>query len=154
MITVDITGESIKDITLEKERDWSWLIIPVIFMTLLAGLLLLKLKKSPSESEKMQVKIDYKAEALKMLDKAENIYSKDPKKAYEKVSEAVRFFYKHKFSLDTELTVSSIEKTLVKKEKENTLDVLHQCEMIEFARAGSETQGFKNIISISRKLIK
>lgn len=101
--------------------------------------------------------IDYVAVSGGMIREARGLFERgEEKEAYAKVSEALRFYFSHKFGVDRELT--GIE-TVHLLEKENrdvqkVRECLNQCELVEFAKSEPDEVEFWNVAESVDELIE
>src|SRR3989338_1379342 len=160
-ITAQIKNNVVEDIKLEKEKSlwWIWaLSLPLLAIGIYFAYTKY-LRKSADQMPHAVIErpIDYRKESRNMLDEAKKLYrEKKYKDAYEKASQAVRFFYSHKLGIRIELTNSELIKHL-KKEKishEDTQKCLNLCSMVEFAKYQANDEDFNQIISTSESMIK
>lgn len=157
-ITAQIQNSTIKDVKLEKTDKnswWIWLLsLPVIAVM---GYFIYRRYLPTSQKEEYIAPIDYRKEALDLLDHAKKIYGESRfKDAYGKAAEAVRFYYSHKLGLRIELTNSDLIKQL-KKSKiayAATQKCLSLCGMVEFAKYQANDEDFSEIIKVAEGIIK
>ncbi len=109
------------------------------------------------EPQKKEKPINYKKESKKMLDAAEKLYLDGKKKqAYEKASEAVRFFFKHKFETDKKELTATETITLLKKEKKDTKNIkafFNTTNLVNFAKYKPNDKDFKKILKIGNSVV-
>ena len=110
----------------------------------------------PVKSEKLE--IDYVLETQKLLiiarEKYESSYIKD---AYEKFSQAIRFYYTHKLRLDKEITAIELLNQMAdidKTEYRLVQNSLALCGIIEFAKHNEKENEFQKCISNFTKNIE
>ena len=163
-ITADYINQKIENITLEEEKEkrdnwWFLLLIPVLI-----GLIWIY-KKYFKKSEiteiapemKIEEPIDYRKEAKKMIAKAEKLFkNKKEKDAYEKVSQAIRYYFSNKLKIKKEITNTELLKILEIKKFRNYKEIkscLDLCTLVEFAKYKANKKDFEKIISIAKKVI-
>ena len=109
------------------------------------------------EPQKKEKPINYKKESKKMLDAAEKLYSRGQKKqAYEKASEAVRFFFKHKFETDKKELTATETIILLKKEKKDTKNIkafFNTTNLVNFAKYKPNDRDFTKILKIGNSVV-
>jgi hypothetical protein len=99
--------------------------------------------------------VDYTGEARKMIAEAKKLFDlKREKDAYEKVSQAVRFYFSHRLDIRKEL----INSELLHQLKETHLhdkakECLELCGLVEFAKYRANRTDFSKIIDIAENLI-
>ena len=158
-IKATIENNEITKVELEYKRKsfwWLFLLIPMVIL----GYLLYKKKFSKqiiTEIKHKEKPIDYKKEALNMLNIAKQLFNKKKfKDAYGKASEAIRFYYSHKLNIKTELTnyelIKQLKKSKIRYAKTQT--ALNLCGLVEFAKYKPNEKDFHQIISIAEKIIQ
>jgi hypothetical protein len=158
-IQAKIENNEIKDVKLEKPGKnywWTFLLIPIIAA---AYLLYIKYKRKDEDIpvQKREKPIDYKKEALKLLEEAKDLWkSKKEKDAYGKAASAIRFYYSYKLNIKTELTNTDLIKNLKKNKIEysNTQKCLNLCGLVEFAKYQTNKKDFDEIIALALIVIK
>jgi len=163
-ITADYVNGTIKNVSLEnyeESNSWWWLIIiPIIGLCVFIFYLKHMKKRKVKMSEeikpvKIEKPINYYKEARKMLEQAEKMFSDGKEKdAYEKVSQAVRFYFSYKKGIKKELISSEVLR-LIRNEKDysNVKKCLDLCGLVEFAKYKANKKDFNEIINIARKVI-
>ncbi|MEA1905681.1 MAG: hypothetical protein U9N12_01830 [Euryarchaeota archaeon] len=110
----------------------------------------------PAENPE-NIEIDYVTVAGGMISEARALFERgEEKEAYAKVSEALRFYFSHKFRANRELT--GVE-TMHLLEKENrdvgtVKECLNRCELVEFAKSEPEAAEFRKMVEITDEMIK
>ena len=102
--------------------------------------------------------IDYRKDALRMLALAEEMFASGRKKdAYEKVSYAVRFYFKHELESDKkELTAMDALGLIVegvrfdRKEVKQFFDI---CNLVNFAKYEANKKDFEKIVNIGKGVV-
>jgi len=101
--------------------------------------------------------IDYIIETQKLLESATAMYnSKQVKNAYERFSQAIRFYYSHHYSLESEVTTFEILSKVKKQSKSEhnmVFDCLALCGIVEFARHKEGKNDFQNCMKKFAKII-
>lgn len=112
-------------------------------------------------SEKDPDLIDFRKESLKIISKAERIFTEgddvDKKEAYKLVSYAVRFYYSHLKHLKKEIIGSELVDILRKERSEHlsrVKEMLLLCSMVEFAKYKPSKKDFDKIVEIAKSVVK
>jgi len=134
----------------------------IAIVSTFAAIIIHKLRKPkqkfvfPVKSEKLE--IDYVLETQELLIVAREKYeSKHIKDAYEKFSQAIRFYYTHKLSLDKEITAIELLNQMInidKTEYQLVYNSLALCGIIEFAKHNEKENEFKKCLSKFSKNIE
>ncbi len=152
IISIGIYGE-------DDARIW-WIAPVIIILALLAYVACrkyLQKKKPVPEKPKPEKKIDFRKEALKLIDEAEKMFSHGlMKEAYAKVSEGVRFYFKHILnSGDEELTSTDILKKIkgqsIYKEAKKCFEL---CDLVKFAKYRPNKKDFTEAATKGKMLIE
>ena len=102
--------------------------------------------------------VDYIDETQKLLDSANILYkSKQIKDAYERFSQAIRFYYSYHYNLKREVTTFEILTQIQKMNKSEykiVYDCLVLCGIIEFAKHRESKNDFKKCMKNFIQLIK
>lgn len=102
--------------------------------------------------------IDHITETQKLLDSANRLYkSKQIKDAYERFSQAIRFYYSYHYDLKREVTTFEILNEIEKMNKSDykiVYDCLVLCGIIEFAKHHENKNDFQKCMRNFSKLIK
>jgi len=105
----------------------------------------------------MPVKTDYITKAMEMLAESTDLFERgEGKEAYIKVSEAVRFYFSHRFGGSRELTSAETVR-LMKTSDQNFLKVkecLDRCGLVEFARLQPDAADFWDVVEVAEGLIR
>jgi len=157
---VTIVGES------ERERDMFGILMLalVICAACVAGWFVYRkyLNKAAAPPEQpvekpANVEIDYVAISREMVSEARALFERgEEKEAYAKVSEALRFYFSHKFGVDRELTGIETVHLLEKKNRDvqKVRECLNQCGLVEFAKSEPDAAEFRNMAEIADELIE
>ena len=102
--------------------------------------------------------VDYVTEARRMVEEAEVLFTNSrDKDAYEKVSQALRFYFARKFGIKTELLNTELNTILCGKGDENTYsdvkECLDLCGMVEFAKYKANKDDFGKIVTMAKAVI-
>ena len=135
--------------------------IILAILTSIGIFIIRKLNKKPKKLVTPLVTIspiDYIDETEKLLDSANLLYkSKQIKDAYERFSQAIRFYYSYHYNLKREVTtfetLTEIQKNS-KSEYKIVYDCLVLCGIIEFAKHHENKNDFKKCMKNFSQLIK
>lgn len=164
-ITAEYVNGSINNVKIEEKKDGKndllWLAAAFVLIALSAYLLYRRRsKKKTIEREGSPAKtecIDYRTEAKRMISEAENLFSDSREKdAYEKVSQAVRFYYSHDLGEIKDLSNTELLDLLKKKRNEQYQQAqkcLSLCGLVEFAKYRANKKDFSEIIAIAKQII-
>jgi len=102
--------------------------------------------------------VDYVTEARRMVEEAEELFSNSrDKDAYEKVSQALRFYFARKFGIKKELLNTELNTILCGKGDTNTYsdvkECLDLCGMVEFAKYKANKDDFGKIVTMAKAVI-
>lgn len=99
----------------------------------------------------------YSAKLGNVMDEAERLFGqKREKDAYEKISQAVRFYFSNTRNLKRELTNSELIRFLKEAESESLEKVRgcpEMCGMVEFAKRISDEKNFKETLADAKGII-
>jgi HEPN domain-containing protein len=167
-ITADYINGTIRNVSLEENQNenesnlW-WLLLPIILIICIFGWIVYRRfqKKPKNPQPEPQIKIerpvDYSKEAKKMLEEAKRLFiNKREKDAYEKVSQAIRFYFSHKLGIKKEIINTELLSILRKEKTKEYPEIqrcLNLCSLVEFAKYRANKKDFDEIISIARKII-
>jgi hypothetical protein len=162
-ISAKIEDQEVKEVKLERDKNNHWWLLIVLVLLMVTSYLAYKryknLKKQtePEQPKPVEKPIDYKKEALKMLDESKKLFqSQKEKDAYGMAACAIRFYYSYKFGLKKEITNSEMI-TVLKKKKvkfESTQDCLNLCGLVEFAKYKANKKDFDEIVKLAEKVIR
>ncbi|MGK0209016.1 MAG: hypothetical protein ACI83O_000278 [Patescibacteria group bacterium] len=161
-ITADIENGEIKNLKVEKEKNYVFYFIIILFLIgLYAYYYYQKMQKAkqtrePEKEQAPKSQINYIKKTQEYLKKAqEKFNNKEEKEAYHLTSYALRYFYSNKHNLNKEITNDELIRML--KEKENTKEIktcLNMCSLVEFAKYTPNKKDFSQIIQTAKKLTK
>lgn len=141
----------------KKSDLYFWLFL--LLLLLIAYFLYRKSRKplSPMQAE-AHVHINPRKEALSMIARAEILFAQGKKKeAFSLLSEAVRFYFRHKFVHEkNELTTSDLLTYLKKHDRKKlkpAQDCLGLCDLVVFAKFSPQDKDFSRAASLSKKLV-
>lgn len=158
-ITAMIENDEVKEVKLERKRlKWRlWLMIALL-MAVFAYLVYKKYFKVEEIEEKKPKErpINYKKEALKILEEAKKLFSSEKfKDAYGKAAKGIRFYYSYKLGLKREMTNTDLIKYLKKNKVsyQKTQKCLNLCSLVEFAKYTANKKDFDEIVKLAEKVI-
>lgn len=160
VIKARIKDNKIEEVTLEKEKSYWWLFFLIIIILAVLGYFIYKVYSKKEEKEEVrsivEEPIDYRKEALKLLEEAKKLFNeKKEKDAYGKAAEAIRFYYSYKLDIKIELTNFDLIRLLKKSEisYEKTQKCLNLCGLVEFAKYTANKDDFDEIVNLAEKII-
>ena len=145
---------------INKTVDYSLLIsIPVILGLVIFGYLLYRKSHVASTLEIVTVppSINYVENTLSMIQSSRRLFDEgSPKYAFEKFSQAIRYYYSHKLQINLDLTHTETMSELKKSKISNYNDVnnwLELCGKVEFVKHKSTQKEFiKSLDSFSKSI--
>jgi hypothetical protein len=158
-VTLESTPEQKKE---EGNKLWWLLLLIPIAMIIIGWFIYIKyIKKEPLQEPLPVVSeqnVDYVTEARRMVEAAERLFSNSHEKdAYEKVSQALRFYFARKFGIKKELLNTELNTILSGKGDENTYsdvkECLDLCGMVEFAKYKANSDDFGKIVTMAKAVI-
>jgi len=143
----------------EKKSDtYFWLFLLLLLM--IAYFLYLKSrKKLISELPPVnEARINYRKEALSMITAAEQLFSQNKiKDAFSLLSEAVRFYFKHKVVSDKkELSTADLLAHLKQYDRNKVKPAqacLNLCDLVVFAKFAPDAEDFSHTAALAKKLV-
>jgi len=159
-ITATIENGLITDVRLEQDREGLTNILAIAVLLGLAGTTLLaynRFYKQQTPELVTEKPINFKAKAKSMLKDAKRLFDDNNHKlAYQRASEAVRFYYSHKFGTGTELSQNQAidqlkDRNLPYAAPQNCLNL---CRMVEFAKYTTNREDFSEILANAEKIVK
>jgi len=125
VINLNGTVEEIKLNKGKVKESFPWWIIAVVILLLaLAGYFIMKKKMVKKGEDVVEIafpspKIDYREMAKRMIEEAKKLFEEEEReKAYAKVSEAIRYYFKHELKHPEDMTDYELIKLLEKKKHE------------------------------------
>ena len=133
--------------------------IPVILVLVIFGYLLYRksLGKPPLQIVPVSASINYVENTISMIHSSRSLFDDgSPKYAFEKFSQAIRYYYSHKLQINLDLTPTETISELKKSEISNYDDVykwLELCTKVEFVKHKSTQKEFiKALDSFSKSI--
>jgi len=161
-ITAEYKDGEIKNVVLEdnenNKNENLWLILILLLILIASGVYYFKFIKKEKQREYSQAPEpgkNYLEEAREMLNAARDLFGKKKEKdAYEKVSQAVRFYFSNKLNLKKEVTNYELLKVLERDDKGKEVKrCLDLCALVEFAKYRANREDFDEIILSAEKII-
>jgi len=165
-ICADYINGTIENVTIvgeDEKRSYSWwiLLLALILCAVCAagwfGYRKYLVGGSEVQMVDMPVKMDYITKAMEMLAESTDLFERgEEKRAYMKVSEAVRFYFSHRFGGSRELTSAETVR-LMKTSDQNFRKVkecLDRCGLVEFARLQPDAADFWEVVEVAEGLIR
>jgi len=145
---------------LPKNYDYNLIILISIIVGLgIVGYLVYRKStiKHPLEIVTVPTSINYVENTLEMIQTSRNLYDDMmPKYAFEKFSQAIRYYYSHKLEINLDLTHDQIMNKLQKSEISNHAEInrwLQLCTKVEFVKHKSTQKEFINALDDFTKSI-
>lgn len=137
------------------------ILIPVVIGLIIVAYMLQKRSKPqlfiPVLSTISTLSINYQNHTKEILNSAMILFNENAKKeAFEKFSQAIRFYYSHKLKINMEMTAFEIISQLKKYDIDNFDDVqkwLTLCAMVEFTKYDANKKEFNSAVSAFSKII-
>lgn len=159
----NVTLESTPEQKKEESNIPLWLLLLIIIALVIIGWFIYAryINKEPLQEPLPVVSkhsVDYVTEARRMVKEAEELFSNSrDKDAYEKVSQALRFYFAQKFGIKKELLNTELNTILCGKGDENTYsnvkECLDLCGMVEFAKYKANKDDFGKIVTMAKAVI-
>lgn len=159
----NVTLESTPEQKKEEGNNLWWLLLLIIIALVIIGWFIYAryINKEPLQEPLPVVSkpsVDYVTEARRMVKEAEELFSNSrDKDAYEKVSQALRFYFAQKFGIKKELLNTELNTILCGKGDENTYsnvkECLDLCGMVEFAKYKANKDDFGKIVTMAKAVI-
>jgi len=165
-IKADIINDTVKDVELinenEKEhKNYWWILLVLLLLGIVGYFIYKKFSKKPKEviieKKIIEKPFDYKAESLKMLSKAKELFNKEQyKEAYMIAAQSLRLYLSYKNDLKKEITNDEIIKHLRmhKKPFKDAKECFDLCSLVEFAKYKANKKDFDKIIDYTKKIIE
>ena len=145
---------------LPKNYDLTFLLtIPIIFGLIVFGYFMYRKSISTHNLEIVTISpsVNYVENTLEMIQISKNLFEDDsPKYAFEKFSQAIRYYYSHKLGVNLDLTHSEIMNNLKVSNVSNYAEInkwLQLCGQVEFVKHKSTQKEFITALETFRKSI-
>ena len=135
------------------------LTIPIIFGLIIFGYFMYRKSISTSNLEIVTISpsVNYVENSLEMIQTSRNLFEDNlPKYAYEKFSQAIRYYYSHKLEINLDLTHAEIMNNLKASNVSNYAQInkwLQLCGQVEFVKHKSTQKEFITALETFRKSI-
>lgn len=158
-VTLESTPEQKKE---EGNKLWWLLLLIIIALVIIGWFIYARYSKKEPLQEHIPViskqNVDYVTEARRIVEEAEVLFTNSREKdAYEKVSQALRFYFARKFGIKKELLNTELNTILCGKGDENTYsnvkECLDLCGMVEFAKYKANKDDFGKIVTMAKAVI-
>ena len=144
---------------ISKNTDYSILIlVPIVLGFIIFGYFMYRksIVKPALELVTVSPSINYVENTIAMIESSRNLFDDSPKYAYEKFSQAIRYYYSQKLQINLDLTSTEIMPMLKKYNIKNIDNVdkwLQLCSKVEFVRHTSTQKEFiKALNSFSKSI--
>jgi len=145
---------------LPKNYDYNLMIlIPIILGLIIFGYLSYRksITKRQLSIATVTPSVNYVENTLEMIQSSKNLFDDSmPKYAFEKFSQAIRYYYSNKLGINLDLTQSEMMYNLRKSDVSNYPQIqkwLQLCEQVEFVKHRSTQKEFIDSLETFRKLI-
>lgn len=146
----------------EKKEGFPFWSIPLLLVLLAAAAYVWRKKGKENQPETIkppivQKTVDYRKKAKDMLSQARKLFKEGQQaNAYIIVSEAVRYYYKYELKHPGDFTDNELGKKLriIKHaQASNVNGCLRLCQLVKFARYGTNEEDFEKIMDLAEKTI-
>jgi hypothetical protein len=145
---------------LPKNYDYNLMIlIPILLGFAILGYLMYKKSHSKRKLEIITVplSVNYVENTLEMIQSSRDLFDDSmPKYAFEKFSQAIRYYYSNKLGINLDLTQTEMMYNLKKSDVSNYSQIktwLQLCGQVEFVKHSSTQKEFVDSLETFRKLI-
>ena len=135
------------------------LTIPILFGLIIFGYFVYRKSISTYNLELVTISpsVNYVENTLEMIQTSRNLFEDNlPKYAYEKFSQAIRYYYSHKLEINLDLTHAEIMNNLKESNVSNYAEInkwLQLCGQVEFVKHKSTQNEFTTALEAFRKSI-
>jgi len=143
-----------------KNYDYNLMIlIPIILGSAILGYLMYKKSQSKRKLEIITVplSVNYVENTLELIQSSKDLFDDSmPKYAFEKFSQAIRYYYSNKLGINLDLTQTEMMYNLKKSDVSNYSQIqkwLQLCGQVEFVKHNSTQKEFIDSLETFRKLI-
>ena len=145
---------------LPKNYDYNLIIlIPILLGSVIFGYLMYKksVSKRPLEIIIVTPSVDYVENTIEMIQSSKKLFDENmPKYAFEKFSQAIRYYYSNKLGINLDMTQNELMRNLKKSDVPNYIQIqkwLQLCGQVEFVKHHSTQKEFVNALETFKKLI-
>jgi len=160
---INVNG-TVEEIKLQREKDekgFPWWLILLLTALLAFAYYLWKKRKTKkeilSDEPVITPRVDYQTKARQMLEEAQRLFDNNEEmKAYAKVSEAVRYYFRHELNHPEDFTDNELVKTLERKKHKpakKARECLNLCGLVKFARYKPNKKDFEKIIELAEAMV-
>ena len=157
---IDSLEKTPQSFELPKNYDLTFLLsIPIIFGLIVFGYFMYRKSISTRNLEIVTVptSVNYVENTLEMIQTSRNLFEDNlPKYAFEKFSQAIRYYYSHKLEINLDLTHAEIMNNLKESNVSNYAEInkwLQLCGQVEFVKHKSTQNEFTTALEAFRKSI-
>jgi hypothetical protein len=157
---VDSLEKPPQSFELPKNYDLTFLLtVPIIFGLIVFGYLMYRKSISTHNLEIVTISpsVDYVENTLEMIQTSRNLFEDNlPKYAFEKFSQAIRYYYSHKLEINLDLTHAEIMNNLKESSVSNYAEInkwLQLCGQVEFVKHKSTQKEFITALETFRNSI-
>ena len=135
------------------------ILIPIILGSVIFGYLMYKksVTKRPQEIIVVTPSVDYAENTIEMIQSSKKLFDENmPKYAFEKFSQAIRYYYSNKLGINLDMTQNELMRNLKKSDVPNYPQIqkwLQLCGQVEFVKHRSTQKEFIDSLETFRKLI-
>jgi len=145
---------------LPKNYDYNLIIlIPIVLGSAIFGYFMYKksASKRPQEIIAVTPSVNYVENTLEMIQSSKKLFDENmPKYAFEKFSQAIRYYYSNKLGINLDMTQTEMMHNLKKSDVPNYLQIqkwLQLCGQVEFVKHHSTQKEFIGALETFKKLI-
>ena len=145
---------------LPENYDYNLMIlIPILLGSVIFGYLMYKksVSKRPQEIIVVTPSVDYVENTLEMIQSSKKLFDENmPKYAFEKFSQAIRYYYSNKLGINLDMTQNELMRNLKKSDVPNYPQIqkwLQLCGQVEFVKYHSTQKEFLSALETFKKLI-
>ena len=157
---IDSIGKPQTAFELPKNYNYNLMIlIPILLGSAILGYLMYKKSHSKRKLEIITVplSVNYVENTLEMIQSSRDLFDDSmPKYAFEKFSQAIRYYYSNKLGINLDLTQTEMMYNLKKSDVSNYSQIktwLQLCGQVEFVKHSSTQKEFVDSLETFRKLI-
>ena len=157
---IDSLEKTPQSFELPKNYDLTFLLsIPIIFGLIVFGYFMYRKSISTRNLEIVTVptSVNYVENTLEMIQTSRNLFEDNlPKYAFEKFSQAIRYYYSHKLEINLDLTHAEIMNNLKESNVSNYTEInrwLQLCGQVEFVKHKSTQKEFINAVETFKNSI-
>ena len=145
---------------LPENYDYNLMIlIPILLGSVIFGYLMYKksVSKRPQKIIVVTPSVDYVENTIEMIQSSKKLFDENmPKYAFEKFSQAIRYYYSNKLGINLDMTQNELMRNLKKSDVPNYPQIqkwLQLCGQVEFVKHHSTQKEFISALETFKKLI-